>query len=253
VNKIRHRRLADTIAEHFEQLILEGVLRPGERLASERDLAERLEVSRPSLRDAIDILVKRGLLTTGKTGTMVAEFLAPLTNPLAALLQSNERVTRDYFEYREAIEPRTAGLAALRATEFDREAIRACIDRMEAAHGLEDPTAEAEADADLHVLVYEAAHNLVILHVMRAFAEMLRQDIFYNRKLLYARANVRAALLAQHRVIGEAVLAGDARRAEKAAGDHIRFTYTTLEEIGRDEARVGVALRRIGRAELIAP
>jgi GntR family transcriptional regulator, transcriptional repressor for pyruvate dehydrogenase complex len=93
---------------------------------------------------------------------------------------------------------------------------------------------------------------LVILHVMRAFAEMLRQDIFYNRKLLFARANVRAALLAQHRAIGEAFLACDARKAEKAAGDHIRFTYTTLEEIGRDEARVGVALRRIGRAELVA-
>lgn len=251
IEPVRTRKLAESIAEHLDRLILEGVLRPGDKLASERDLAERLGVARPSLRDAISILESRGLLRGTRAGTVVTEFLAPLTSPLAALMQSDARVTKDYFEYREAVEAKAASLAAARLTDLDRDAVRACIARMEKAHGLEDSTAEAEADADLHVLIYEAAHNVVILHVMRAFSQMLRQDIFYNRKLLYAQPNVRDALLAQHKAIAAAVLAGDPRGAEKAASDHIRFTAETLESISDEKERLGVALRRLGRADLV--
>ena len=76
---VRNPRLADAIAAHIERLILEGALRPGERLASERELSERLEVSRPSLREAFDRLEERGLLQTTRGGTHVTRFLAPLT------------------------------------------------------------------------------------------------------------------------------------------------------------------------------
>lgn len=252
IEPVRTPKLAQAIAEHLEKLILEGVLRPGEKLAPERELAERLEVSRPSLRDAIAILEDKGLLKGAKAGTVVADFLAPLTDPLAALMRSSERVTKDYFEYREAVEAKAASLAAVHSTSLDHEAIRACIDRMEAAHGLADPSAEEGADVDLHVLTYEASHNVVILQIMRAFSEMLRQDIFYNRRLLYGRTKVRDALFSQHKTIADAILSGDASRAEKAASDHIRFTAGTIESIGRDEERLGVALRRLGRADLVA-
>ena len=77
--------MADTIAAHLERLILEGALRPGEKLASERDLASKLDVSRPSLRDAIDKLAERGLLTATRGGTYVAQFLSPVMKPLANL------------------------------------------------------------------------------------------------------------------------------------------------------------------------
>src|SRR5208283_5209406 len=73
---VRNLKLADAIAEHLEQLILEGALRPGEKLAAERELAERLEVSRPSLREALERLQARGLLETSKSGTFVTKFMA---------------------------------------------------------------------------------------------------------------------------------------------------------------------------------
>src|ERR1700674_4921905 len=74
---IRPEKLGDAIAEHLEKLILEGVLRPGEKLASERDLALKLDVSRPSLREALEKLQSKGLIETSKGGTVVAQFLAP--------------------------------------------------------------------------------------------------------------------------------------------------------------------------------
>jgi GntR family transcriptional repressor for pyruvate dehydrogenase complex len=252
VDPVRNPKLADAIAEHIEQLILEGTLRPGERLASERELSERLEVSRPSLREALDKLEARKLLRTTRGGTYVAQFMAPLTEPLAALMQSNDQVVVDYFEYRQLMEGAAARLAAERATELDRQEIAACLARMREAHQFDDPSREAEVDADLHMLVYEASHNLVVLHVMRAFSELLRGDVFYNRHRLYLTPGVHDILLGHHEAIAEAVLAGDGDRAEAAAGEHIRFTAETLKRLREDEKRLGRALRRFGRKDIVS-
>ena len=249
---LRTPKLAETIAEHIERLILEGVLRPGEKLASERDLAERLEVSRPSLRDALQILEGRGLLATSRDGTRVTQFLASLTDPLAGLLQSSDRVTADYFEYRASVELTATGLAAVRATDPEREAIAACLTEMESAHEVQDAAREAEADIVLHRLIYGASHNLVILHVMRAFSEMLRRDIFFNRTRLFARAEFRDELLSQHRAIGLAVIAADKTAAEEASQRHLVYTGASVESFRRDEARVDLAVRRLTRSTLIA-
>ncbi len=251
VEPVRNPKLSEVIAGHIEQMILEGSLRPGERLAPERELAEKLEVSRPPLRDAIEMLSAKGLLKTTHSGTFVTQFMAPLTNPLASLLQSNPQVIFDYFEFRKLIEGPTAGLAAERATDLDRKAIRECLEQLQAAHGLDDPTPEAERDADLHMLVYEASHNLVVTHIMRAFSDLLRADVFYSRHKLYVAPGARDILLAQHLAIGEAVIAGDVERAERSATEHIRFTAETLERLKEEELRVGRALRRLGRAELL--
>ena len=249
---IRPIPLSDIIAERIQTMILEGVLRPGERLTPERDLAETLGVSRPSLRQALALLEQKGLLVTGKSGTLVARFLSPLVDPLAELLSANDRVSADYFEFRRALEPHASGLAATRATEPDRAAIRACLERMKAANRSEDPADEADCDVELHGLIYEAAHNVLLLHVMRVLGDLMRRDIFYNREQLYRRQGVRAALLDQHLAIGAAVIAGDTRAAEAAAAGHITFTYATIEDIRRDELRMATSLRRIERRDLVA-
>ncbi len=232
-------------------MILEGVLRPGEKLNPERELAETLGVSRPSLREGLAILEQKGLLVSGRSGTVVARFLSRLADPLAELLADDERVAADYFEYRLTIEPAASRRAARRATEPDRTAIRHCLERMRTVHGSDDPTDEADCDVTLHGLIYEAAHNVLLLHIMSVLAELMRKNIFYNREQLYRRAGVRETLLAQHLAIGAAVLAGEPEAAERAAAEHIRFTQATIEEIRRDELRMATSLRRIDRQDLV--
>lgn len=251
-NTVKPPKLADAIAERLQAMVLEGVLRPGEKLVGERELAAKLGVSRPSLREALSLLEAKGLFVTNKSGTVVAPYLSSLVDPLAEMFRDDERVTADYFEFRGAMESQAAALAARRATEVDRALIRDCLSRMREAHELSDPTREAEIDVQLHVAIYEATHNVVILHVLRALADLLRKGVFFNRDNFYRREGVRDLLMEQHFRIGEAVLAGEAKKAEAAAAAHIVFIARTHDEIRRDEMRQAASLRRFAREDIVS-
>lgn len=250
---LKPAKTADAVAGHLEMLILEGALHPGERLLSERELAEKLAVSRPTLRDALRKLEDKRLLTIRREGTFVAEGVgASFSDPLVQLLAGNPDTTFDYLEFRCVVEGSAAALAAQRATEIDRAVLRQVFERMEASHAKDDFTEEAAADTDLHLAIYEATHNRVLLHIMRGLADLLRQGVFYSRDKLYGRRGVRDLLLDQHRAIYQAVMAGDADAARSAAERHIYFIHTAIRDIRDAEARLEASLRRIGRSDLVA-
>lgn len=232
-------------------MILEGTLKPGEKLLAERDLALALGVSRPSLREALAQLEVKGLLVSTKAGTSVARFLDRHIDPLAELLGADPRGAEDYLEFRMTVEVRATVLATTRATAIEREAIAQCLEAMRRAHEDDDATEESRLDARLHGLIYEASHNVVILHLMAALSNLLQHNVFYNRAQLYARPGVRDTLLGHHLAIGAAVVAGDAEAAEAAAGQHIAFAARVIEELRQEEARKATALRRIDRADIV--
>lgn len=242
---------AESVARHIEDLILEGSLRPGEPLLAEREMALRLNVSRPTLRLGIKLLEERGLLMADPNGgRSVAPLATSLTDPLVELMSSRGEVVEDYLEFRGTIEAMAAGLAATRANEVDRDILSRAMDRIESAHDQADPREEADADVDLHVAIYEASHNIVLLQIMRALSGMLRKGVFHNRETLYARPEVREVLRAQHRALHDAVIARDAEAASRAARDHMTYTRRVLGEITAAEARLEISLRRIDGGSL---
>lgn len=238
-------------ARHLEDLILEGSLRPGEPLLPEREMALRLNVSRPTLRQGMKMLEDKGLLLVEPGGSrVVAPLATSITDPLIELLSTRGEVVDDYLELRRTLEGMAAVLAATRANDVDRATLRRCIERIDAAHEKADPRDEAEADVDLHVAIYEASHNIVLLQVMRALSGMLRRGVFHNREKLYARPEVREVLLGQHRAIFDAVMARDPESAGRAAEDHMTYTRRVLNEIAAAEARLEISLRRIDGGNL---
>jgi GntR family transcriptional repressor for pyruvate dehydrogenase complex len=252
-DRIRPAKLADAIAAHLESLILEGSLRPGDRLLAERDLAQKLDVSRPSLREALDLLEHRGMLHSGRGGTCVSRLLGEeFSAPLLDMLEKNEHSsTYDYLEFRGAVEGTATYFAALRASEIDREMVHTHFAAMEAAHSetandvASDPGREADADSAFHLSIYEASHNLMMLHVMGSLRDVLHRDVLYNRGKLYTRKGVRILLLEQHRAIHDAILSGDAEAARAAAEAHVAFTKAALHEIDKSDSRLEKSLRRI--------
>jgi GntR family transcriptional repressor for pyruvate dehydrogenase complex len=245
--RIRPPKLADSIAHHLERLIVEGSLRPGEWLLPERELAARFDVSRPSLREALDKLEERGLLISERGGaTRVGPLLGEgFRGPIRAALAGRPETVFDYLELRQLLESEATALAAERATETDRQTLAARFTAMEAAFDADDQTGLAEAGAEFHLALFEASHNLMILHVMRGLSELLRADVFYRRATLYQRQSVRGLLHEQHRAIFEATMAGAAATARQAAAEHVEFTRAALTEITAADARLDATLHRI--------
>src|SRR5690606_15099370 len=204
---IRPERAADVVRKHIEDLILEGSLRPGESLLPERELAARLNVSRPTLRDALRALEEHGLLVKEGRSLKVARLgAASIADPLIRMLAERSEVADDYLEFRDVVESSAAAMAAERANELDIQQIRNCIALIEAAHDANDPAAEAEADAELHIAIYEASHNLVLLQIMRALSGNLRMDVMHNRQRLFTIPYVRDLLRDQHLAIARAIV-----------------------------------------------
>lgn len=246
--QIRPAKLADAIASHLESLILEGSLRSGDRLLAERELAQKLDVSRPSLREALGVLESRGLLKSGRGGTYVAGLLGEqFSSPLLNLVESQPSSTYDYLEFRGAVEGSSAYFAALRASETDREMLDRCFAAMVEAHSDDsiDAASEADADSAFHLAIYEASHNIMLLHVMTSLGEVMHRDVFYNRAKLYQRKGIRRLLLDQHRLVHDAIMSGDAEAARTAAETHVAFTRAALQEIDKADSRLEKSLRRI--------
>ena len=237
---MKTERLSDRIAQELERSIVDGTLKPGERLPAERQLAERLGVSRPSLREAIQKLASKGLLNSRQGGgTYVSETLnSAMTDPLMAMLQQQPDARYDVLEVRHALEGQAAYYAALRATGDDRKRIRAKFDAMIELHvDGDDPIAEARADADFHLSITEASHNIVLLHVMRSLFTVLQNSIKHNLDKLYTIPKVFEPLSAQHEQLMRSVIDGDPEGAREAAQNHLVFVEESLQGIDEEQAR----------------
>ncbi len=250
----RPERAADSVTKYIEQLIFEGSLRPGEPLLPERELALKLNVSRPTLRDALKSLEGRGFLTSKEgRGMKVAQIGAKsITDPLIAMLAERSEVADDYLEFRDVVESSAAAMAAQRANEVDIERIRQCIDRIERAHAANDPVEEADADAELHMAIYEASHNLVLLQIMRALSGNLKTDVLHNRQRLFTIPYVRDLLRDQHLAIAQAIVEKRPDTAQSAAHEHLIYLRRATREIREAEAKLDLSLRRLDSGGLSA-
>lgn len=245
--KIESEKLAAAVVRQIEGLILQGILRPGERLPSERELSERLEVSRPSLREAVAELQEAGLLTTrAGSGIFVADVLGSAFSPaLIRLFAHNDDAVFDYLSFRRDIEGLAAERAARLGSDTDLEVIDTLFRRMEAAHSKRNPSDEAELDARFHMAIVEASHNVIMLHMMRAMFDLLQEGVFYNRQVMFRNRPTRDALLEQHRAINTAIQARDGAAARAAVAAHMEFVEQALGDQRKAERHEALARLRL--------
>jgi GntR family transcriptional repressor for pyruvate dehydrogenase complex len=242
---VDHRKTAIAAVEQIEDLILKGVLRSGDRLPAERDLAEQMNVSRPVLRDALKLLEERRLVEARRGGgTFVADLIGPVfSEAISALISRHPSAKNDYFEFRRGIEGQAAALAAERAPPSDLARLDDIVGRMREAHALGDLATESRLDAEFHHAVGEAAHNVVMMHTLRSCYRLLENGVFYDRGRLYHKPGARADLLQQHAAIAAAIRAGDPERARRASEEHIDFVRSALaaaENLDRREHLAGL-------------
>jgi GntR family transcriptional regulator, transcriptional repressor for pyruvate dehydrogenase complex len=207
------------------------------------------------LREALKDLEGRGLLESRHgDGTYVADIIGEIfSKPLTDLIARHERATLDYLEYRRELEGLTAELAARRATAVDKEILGQIVARMHRAHDEAKLDDEQDADVELHNAIGECAHNIILLHTLRACYRLLSSGIFFHRAMVFAVPGARDTVLRQHEAIVAAIVAENPAAARKAAEDHIDFVIATFHEAKRSGDWERVSHQRLHNREKLKP
>lgn len=213
-------RLVDRVVGAIEQLIIEGKLQPKAKLPPERALAEQFGVSRTVMREAVQILVTKGLLQRRHgVGTTVRRLTSEqVAGPLNLLLRtrSGRDVSfADLHQVRSILEVETAGLAAEMATEEEIAHLRQITQAME--ESVDAPEALAVHDADFHTALAEMTHNPLLVVLLNSVRDLLREYITMVTPYLDPRQDV----LPSHRMLLQHVEAGDSHGARRAMRDHL--------------------------------
>jgi GntR family transcriptional regulator, transcriptional repressor for pyruvate dehydrogenase complex len=174
---VRTSRLYEQIVQQIEDSVLNGSLKPGDQLPAERELAQRLGVSRTAVREAVKALREKGLVEAySGRGTFITDgttHAARQSFDLMVKIGQQEGSTH-LAELRLILEPGIAAVAATRADEEDLAAMRDAVAVMEGAQ--KDPAAYIEADLDFHLALAEAAANPLILSLIDSIVGLLREQ-----------------------------------------------------------------------------
>lgn len=244
--KVTPDRAAQQVVHHIEVLVLEGVLRNGDKLPGERDLAFEMNVSRPVLRDALNILETKGIIEKRHgQGSVVADVIGSVFSPpIEGLMREYPRTRVDFVEYRRGVEGWAASLAAQRAGEEDILILKDVFSRMEGAHQQENVEEEAKLDIEFHITVADCSHNIILIHSLRSCYQLLSDNVFLNRSLIYDFPHARCELFELHRVIFEAIIAHDATAARAASDAHMDYIDEMMQDVDREALwRNNAALR----------
>lgn len=213
---IRTRKIYEEIAEQLRKLVVEGKLKPGDRLPSERELAERLQVSRASVREALSALEMLGLLEVRSgEGTYIRHVnFDSVVAPLSWMLSLDKETVKELMEVRKILEVQTVSLAAEHATKSDLEELAETIEEMRL--DAEIPKFDEVKDERFHFLVGQATHNKILIRMMTSISGTIQQTIVfgsakYDNKKLFS----------EHLGIFEAIKARDPGTARKIMLKHL--------------------------------
>ncbi|TLU66747.1 pyruvate dehydrogenase complex transcriptional repressor PdhR [Thalassotalea litorea] len=250
--KIQQAKISDVIVEHLEGMILEGSLKPGQKLPPERELAEQFEVSRPSLREAIQKLETRELVYRRQGGgTFVNDtLLSGMGDPMFDLLAKKGESQYDLLEFRHGIQGMAAYYAAMRGTKADFEQIQKKYDAMADAQ-IENTTisenfhGEAVAVFDFYLAICNASHNAVLLHLSRSMSTLLIDNIEKNLMVLAKRPEVPGKIAHYRKRLLEAIISGEPNKAWGASHKNLAYIEEVLLKLGDENSRVKRSLRRL--------
>lgn len=219
---IQPKRISDQVFDQLRELIFRGDYRPGQKIMTERELAEALNVSRNSVREAINKLVTLRFLEQRQgQGTFVRSIDEAVQIPLATVMETQDATLIDLLEMRMGIECTAASLAAQRINPDELRAIEEALADMKQdirAGGL-----GTEGDLAFHMAIAAATKNPLQIYIMKNVSNFLHVGIRENLLHLYQEAENIENILKQHTAILEAIRGRDPDAAYKAMKSHIAF------------------------------
>jgi GntR family transcriptional repressor for pyruvate dehydrogenase complex len=226
---LQRDKLSEQVAEQIQEWILADSLKPGDKLPPERELAERIGVSRAVVREAIGALSIQGLVKVKPgCGTYVQALNvqdAAASIELYLKLRQTPQSFRDIYEVRSMLEVEAAGLAAHRATEADRAALESALDDMVAHH--DDPGRYVASDLAFHASLVAATHNELFSVLFGPLASRMQEIV----QISFREPGAVSGGLTHHRNILESIEQRDPERARQAMRDHLKHAQALVEDV----------------------
>lgn len=219
----KSKRNFELVLEQVQSLIISGALKPGDRLMPERELAEKLKVSRTSIREALRILealdivwVKPGEGTVIKKPT-----LQGFISPMALFLQEDSESHSNLFETRMLFEAGIARLAAIRRGEEDLQKMAKYCSQIQDSTDMEEVI---RADISFHTSIFHAAKNPALTSFASLIGELMKHGIRKTREALFYEEGENEISAEQHRMIYQAIAKKDSDAAYHEMYRHIEYT-----------------------------
>ncbi len=227
---IKQDKISTKIVEQIKAMIARGELKPGDALPPERELISLLNVSRPSLREALNTLATMGFIEITQRHRTVVKSLAAgrLTEPIDHLLKEDFQIVFELIEARKAIETWNAYHAAKRATSGEVLRLEKSLTAMQAK--IEKNISVVEEDANFHLAISEATHNKIQTHLMFSIYDKLKESLGK-----YLERIDMADVHAQHLEIVTAIKKKNPDLAATRMREHLDYVQSRVREITSQE------------------
>lgn len=229
---LTRQRLHEQIAERIETLIRAEELQSGDRLPSDRELAELMGVSRPTVREAIRLLQHRGLvLAKPGSGTYISSQRDhAVEDTLERYCSLSHCSHAELGELREVLEPFAATLAAARASAEDRQRLGALLEAYIAAHDARDMASYADIDMQLHLAIAGATQNKLLAVFYGTIARLIAQWTVDSAQATSRRDIIFEGFKDHVRCV-RAILAGDAAKAHQSAATYAQKVHKLADRL----------------------
>lgn len=232
LGKITRETITEKIVKQIRAQIERGKWKPGDKIPSERELILRFSVSRITVREAIKQLEAKGLLEVRVgEGTYVKKVDAEeLVDPLITLLLTDNAL-KEVLEVRRIMEVQLAGLAAARATEKELRIMADSLKKMK--QSITNDVSHLEADYEFHHAIAHASGNTLLVKMMNAIKDMLREAI--KKTIQVPGSNIRA--YEGHKFIFNKIKERDVDGAKLAMYNHLQVIENDLIEAQKNGAQ----------------
>lgn len=225
----QNKPLSEQVCDLLENEIVKGTFAVGDKLPTEKELAEMYRVSRTVIREATKILKQKGRLASfvGKGTFVIDETERGIESSLNAMIRMNPETSFNHLiEVREILEPAMAALAAAKASEEQIKELEKAVARMDRSIEADAHKDDfLDADSKFHGLLAEATGNPIIAMLVKPLGVLIRQQQEY---MAFEVAGGSVHSQKYHRRISEAIKQRDPERARTEMLEHIRQVFTDI-------------------------
>lgn len=241
---VKTKKIYEEVIEQVKKLIIDGKLQPGDKLLSERELAEKLGVSRASVREAFSALEIMGIITIRPgEGSFVRQVsYEGMLEPLSFLLQVDIDNVMQLLEVRKILEVESATLAATRATPEDIDSIRRALNNMVDEVNIGE--VGDLADAEFHFAVVTAAHNPILITLINTISDLMANTVRFSRRKIFMEENMPTVLYDSHCLIFQAIVDKKPKKAGRLMYEHLTMVEKVMLKLRNER---GTELTKIDK------